>query len=401
MPLYTIFLWAWPPQQEYLPIPWIPPYTTDSTASLATAVILNNDPPHTNQPPVIAMTAPTNGTGGPALASPVVLTATATDPDGVVMEVDFFVSSNLVYSIFGASSNGVYSGEWYPDYWYPNDPGVYTLTAMATDNANATTLSAPVLIGVGVPVPGFTNTIPVITNIPPVVTNTPPVVTNTIPVVSNGIPVVALLATDPYAIEPLPYLDPDNAAFTVTRQGPTNAPLTVFYSISGTATNGADYVALPGSVTIPVGSNSASITVIALDHLAVDGFQTVVLTLSASPETTATNPLPAPYVIGNQSSDTVWILDLAEGPPAPPGVSAGQQSLSLSPAKSHTLTLKNDSMGHLTASGNTGDIAAIEVSTDLIHWVYLTHGLVKNGQLAFTDPTSTNAHARFYRALVP
>ena len=30
--------------------------------------------------------------------------------------------------------------------------------------------------------------------------------------------------------------------------------LTVFYTIQGTASNGVDYVALPGSVTIPAGS---------------------------------------------------------------------------------------------------------------------------------------------------
>ena len=49
--------------------------------------------------------------------------------------------------------------------------------------------------------------------------------------------------------------------FTVTRQGPTTAPLTVYYTMGGSAVAGANYAALPGSVTIPAGAASATITV--------------------------------------------------------------------------------------------------------------------------------------------
>ena len=37
------------------------------------------------------------------------------------------------------------------------------------------------------------------------------------------------------------------------RFGDATAGLTVTYTLSGTATNGTDYAALPGSVTIPAG----------------------------------------------------------------------------------------------------------------------------------------------------
>jgi hypothetical protein len=47
----------------------------------------------------------------------------------------------------------------------------------------------------------------------------------------------------------------------VTRTGPTDAPLQVEYSISGEATSGADFEALPGSITIPAGQASATIKV--------------------------------------------------------------------------------------------------------------------------------------------
>ena len=50
-------------------------------------------------------------------------------------------------------------------------------------------------------------------------------------------------------------------SFTVTRTGDTSPDLTVLYTVSGTATAGADYGALPGSVTIPAGSATATIAV--------------------------------------------------------------------------------------------------------------------------------------------
>lgn len=46
--------------------------------------------------------------------------------------------------------------------------------------------------------------------------------------------------------------------FTVTRSGDTSQPLTVPYSIGGTATPGTDYSTLPGSITIPAGQTSAT-----------------------------------------------------------------------------------------------------------------------------------------------
>jgi hypothetical protein len=47
----------------------------------------------------------------------------------------------------------------------------------------------------------------------------------------------------------------------VTRTGSTAAPLRVNYTITGDAANGADFQALPGSITIPAGQQSAVVTV--------------------------------------------------------------------------------------------------------------------------------------------
>jgi uncharacterized protein (DUF1800 family) len=52
--------------------------------------------------------------------------------------------------------------------------------------------------------------------------------------------------------------------FTITRTGSTAAPLTVYYTLGGSAVAGFDYAALPGSVTIPAGASSATVSISAL-----------------------------------------------------------------------------------------------------------------------------------------
>ena len=66
-------------------------------------------------------------------------------------------------------------------------------------------------------------------------------------------PEVTIVATTPGASE-----GGTNGVFTVSRTGNTGSTLTVNYSISGTATNGADYTSLSGSVTIAAGSATAT-----------------------------------------------------------------------------------------------------------------------------------------------
>jgi hypothetical protein len=92
------------------------------------------------------------------------------------------------------------------------------------------------------------------------------------------LPAVGVVATDAAASEsPL-----TTGFYTVTRTGLTAAPLTVNYAVGGTATPGGDYVALPGSLVIPAGVSSATITVTPINDSAGEGSETVVLTISAA-----------------------------------------------------------------------------------------------------------------------
>ena len=117
----------------------------------------------------------------------------------------------------------------------------------------------------------------------------------------SSLPVVTIKATDPTAKEPT-----DNGQFTVYRTNSTStAPLTVYYSVSGTATNGQDYVSLSGSVTIPGGMTSAPIPVTVRDDTLRESPETVIVRLIPY----CPGPLPCTYNIGTSGTATVTIYD--------------------------------------------------------------------------------------------
>ncbi len=70
--------------------------------------------------------------------------------------------------------------------------------------------------------------------------------------------------------------------FTITRTGATTTALTVLYSVGGTATAGADYTTLPGTLLIPAGSASATISVVPVDDTISEPLETISLTLSTN-----------------------------------------------------------------------------------------------------------------------
>jgi hypothetical protein len=115
-----------------------------------------------------------------------------------------------------------------------------------------------------------------------------------------ALPSVTVSATDASAAEPS-----NTGTFTVSRTGATTASLTVAFAVGGTATAGSDYAALPGSVTIPAGADSAAITVTPRDDTAAEGSETVILTVSSS----------SSYTVGTPSGATVTIAD-DDGPPS-------------------------------------------------------------------------------------
>ena len=76
-------------------------------------------------------------------------------------------------------------------------------------------------------------------------------------------------------------------AFQLERTGDASAPLTVGYTVGGTATSGTDYTALSGSVTFAANGSYAEIYVTALFDTDYDPGETVVVSLSAGAGYTA------------------------------------------------------------------------------------------------------------------
>lgn len=69
------------------------------------------------------------------------------------------------------------------------------------------------------------------------------------------------------------------ATVTFSRQTASTVPLTINYTVGGTATMGTDYSPIPNSVTIPAGQTSASLTLTGLADALNEGSETVVISV--------------------------------------------------------------------------------------------------------------------------
>ena len=451
----------------------------------------------TNLPPTVNLVEPGNGA---VFYTPtnVQMLAKADDPDGTVTNVEFFAGTTdlgpgLPVVLDPPGASGV-TGLVYLFNWLNPSPGDYPLSAVATDNAGASTVSDAVNISVlqGPP----TNPLPVVriispadgatffapvniplfayvnyptdstvsvaffdgTNnlgsgqsvLPPVaasndsvsnpfpptyptnlfflVWTNPPLGNHILtaraliyfrntalvlritsapvnitvlaspPSPTNRPPIVSIVATDPVAIEgtnswtwrgetstpptwaawPTAVFHcftnsgPKTATFAVRRFGDISNDLAVTYDIGGTASNGVDFVALPGFVTIPAGERRAFITIVPIDDGPPDVNKTVVLTLT--PSTNA----PPDYLLGFPRRAAAIIID--QGPCLATG-------------------LLPDGCFHLTAPGPDAAWFSIEYSTNMNDWTPICTNQVINGSIDFVDPDAQSNPSRFYRAV--
>lgn len=92
-----------------------------------------------------------------------------------------------------------------------------------------------------------------------------------------NLPSVQVVASDPTAAESCR----DPGRFRVARTGCLETPLTISYSVSGTANPGIDYRTLRGQVTIPAGLRSADIPVLPLGSTLQEDGATVIINIVA------------------------------------------------------------------------------------------------------------------------
>src|ERR1043165_6685335 len=102
-----------------------------------------------------------------------------------------------------------------------------------------------------------------------------------------------------------------NLVYTFTREGSTAAALTVNFSVGGTATFNTDYTqtgaatfnATPGTVVIPSGSPTATVTLDPTSDLTVEGNETAILTVIAGTSYDIGAPAAATGTITNDDTD--------------------------------------------------------------------------------------------------
>jgi hypothetical protein len=336
--------------------------------------VTNAPPPPTNYPPTVRISSPANNSVYHAPVN-IPIYVYAFDPDGSVANVEVFAGTNDLGAAqrpCHTATNGTVEcpTNYFVITWSNAPLGTYAMTAVATDNVGASKTSEPVNVSI----------LPVL---PP-----PP---------TNRLPVVNVTATDPIAIEgtncwtwvaptntttwsnwtasaALPVrlftnCGPKTATFVVRRDGATNNDLTVGYELGGTATNGVQYVTLPGSVTIPAGERSAIVNVVPLEDGPPEVNMTAILKIKVS-----TN-----YFIGTPQRAAVYILD--------------------EPQFRRASEITADRCFHLKADGPDGAWFRVDYTTDLTTWTSICTNQVVNGSIDFVDPDAQGDQVRYYRAV--
>src|SRR6185369_4486104 len=91
----------------------------------------------------------------------------------------------------------------------------------------------------------------------------------------------------------------DTGEFIFLRSGNTNNALTIFFTLGGTASNGADYASITNVLIIPAGQTSSVVTLTPLDDALIEGEETAILDLT----------LRDSYRVAAPAEATVTILD--------------------------------------------------------------------------------------------
>src|SRR5436190_6226897 len=110
-------------------------------------------------------------------------------------------------------------------------------------------------------------------------------------IVTNGPPSVSVTATDPNASE-----SGDPGVFTFSRSSSTGA-LTVFFTLSGTASSGVHYANIGNSVIIPAGATNRTVSILPINNSVADGNRTVILALATNTSYALSSPTQAVVTI--------------------------------------------------------------------------------------------------------
>lgn len=290
----------------------------NAVASAASLSILVRGP---NAPPVVGLTAPTNGAAFAAPAN-IALAAAASDSDGSISLVEFLQNGNVI----GTTNASPYSMT-----WSNVAAGAYTLVARATDNRSAVSTSSPINIMVTPP------------NVPPVVALVAPSTGSAFAAPAT----ISLAATATDSDGTVAKVDFFEGATLIGTD--STAPYTLnwsnvaagTYSLSARATDSSGAVASSAAVAVIVNQNSAP---------------TVTLT---SPGAPATYYAPATVVLTASASDndgTVARVEFYQGSVLIGTATSHPYSVSWSSVPAGTYTLTAKAFDDLGASASSNSI---------------------------------------------
>jgi hypothetical protein len=297
--------------------------------------------------PTVSMTAPANGA---TVSGTVTVSCNAADNVGV---------ASVQFQIDGANTGSADTGAPYSFAMntasYPN--GSHTLKAIARDAAGNQTTSASITVNIS----NSTS--------------------------STGSTTVSVAATTPTAV-----LNGANGAFTFTRTGSTSSPLTVNYSLGGTAVKWNDYYRagvgdMPTTITIPAGSAAYTMNITARDNQTGANPETVIVTLSADPA----------YQVGSPANATMTIVPTGGGSGGSGG-SGGTGGSGGSP----TITLQiSKTLGggvKFTWNSVAGKIYRVASKTDMASpWKDLSSNITATGSTtSWTDTVMSHVNRQFY-----
>ena len=114
-------------------------------------------------------------------------------------------------------------------------------------------------------------------------------------------PTITITANDESAYE----AGGNHGAFTITRTGSAAAPLTVYFTVTGTAANGVDYALIVNSITIPAEAASIWITILPRNDDETEGNESVQITLLPDPAYAIASPLVARVTIADDEVNLV------------------------------------------------------------------------------------------------
>jgi Calx-beta domain len=274
--------------------------TAGSTTATITIPVINDATAEGNETVIITLTSVTSGLA--TLGTPVAATNTIADNDAptvtianttngaetgpvngvmtVTMSATRPAAVTISYSVTGSATSG-------SDFTALS--GTVTIPALAT----TATISIPVINDLIVE--GNETVIVTLTAITSGVASLGATLVATNTIADNDSATVSIANTTNGA-EPS-----TNGVMTITQTAVSSVNTVIAYSVSGTATNGTDYTALSGTVTVLAGATTAAINIAIIDDLLLDPAETVTVTLTGVSSGLATlgTPLAATNTIAD------------------------------------------------------------------------------------------------------